>query len=113
MPKVQREARHRPLCYAAFLEREMETFKQYERRIKKLEKKVLAMTDKAMTDQAGLKAVMEEIGQLNIKSGSRVDVMQAIADRVIAPAGIRYLAIDGPIAGMASLVPVGATRPMN
>lgn len=91
----------------------METFKQFERRIKKLEKKALAMTDKAMAGPAGLKAVMEEIGQLDIKSGSRVDVMQAIADRIIAPAGIRYLAIEWPIAGMASLLPVGATRPMN
>ena len=91
----------------------METFKQFERRIKKLEKKALVLTDKAMTGPAGLKAVMEEIGQLNTKSGSRVDVMQAIADRVIAPVGIRYLAVEGPIAGMASLIPVGLTRPMN
>lgn len=91
----------------------METFKQFDRRIKKLEKKVLALTDKAMTGQSGLKVVMEEIGQLNIKSGSRVDVMQAIADRVIAPSGIRYLAVDGPLAGMAILIPIGATKPHN
>jgi hypothetical protein len=50
----------------------METFKQFDRRIKKLEKKVLALTDKAMTGQSGLKVVMEEIGQLNIKAAPRL-----------------------------------------
>ena len=91
----------------------MEMFKQFERRIKKLENKVLALTDKAMTGHEGLNAVMEEIGKLNIKSGSRVDVMQAIANRVIAPSGIRYLAVEGPLAGMAGLIPIGATKPHN
>ena len=91
----------------------METFKRYERRIRKLEKKALALTDKAMTGPDGLKAVMDEIGQFDHKSGSIVDVMQAIADRVIAPAGVRYLAIEGQFAGSASLVPVGACRLTN
>ncbi len=84
----------------------METFKQFERRIKKLEKRTIELTDIAMSGNDGLASVMQEIGKFDIKVGSKAEVMQSIADRVIAPHGVRYLAVEGPLLGMVLLIPI-------
>lgn len=88
----------------------METRKQFEKKVKKLESMVVALTNKATSSEAGMREVIAELG--DIRSGSKAEVMQAIADKLLLPIGLRYLVVE-VFADDCRLQLVGATRPLN
>lgn len=89
----------------------METRKQFEKRVKNLERKVYALADKAMSSHAGLAEVEKEIG-CSLQSGSKAVVMQALADKLLLPIGLRYVVVD-IFADVCRLQVVCATRPLQ
>ena len=91
--------------------KKMETFKQYKKRINGLIKKVQTLADKALPGPDGMSFVVSEIGEIHTKTGSKVEVMQVISDRIMDSVGMHCLAIEDKHTGNISLIPVCAFRP--